>query len=120
MLRWVPSVRSPRYFLSAGMDGLVRLWDCEFEAHELGPVVSYQGHQRGIRDVCTLSTEKFISASFDGYIREWDVESGTSCRAYSFSTSQNSASRLYVMEVFLLFRSPRLSYGNSTATTQTM
>jgi WD40 repeat protein len=60
--------------LSAGLDGVVKLWDT---VSHRKCVRSYTGHSKGVRDICfTNDGRSFLSASYDRSIKLWDTESG--------------------------------------------
>jgi pre-mRNA-processing factor 17 len=60
--------------LSAGLDGVVKLWDTV--SHKKC-VRSYSGHSKGVRDVrFSNDGTNFLSASYDRTIKLWDTETG--------------------------------------------
>lgn len=67
----------PRYghlLLSAGLDGVAKVWDVE-KHHKC--VRSYTGHSKGIRDICFANDGRsFLTASYDRSFKLWDTESG--------------------------------------------
>ncbi|KAL2914748.1 hypothetical protein HK105_205679 [Polyrhizophydium stewartii] len=71
-IRYFPG--SAHLLLSAGMDGMVKLWDVY---HDRRCLRTFIGHNSGVRDVCfTNDGTKFLSASFDRWIKLWDTETG--------------------------------------------
>jgi len=84
-LRWLRPEGRP-LLLSGGVDGVVRLWHMAgaYAERRVDPVMSYQGHHRGLRDVQgSASTGRMFTASYDRFVREWDIETGRVVRSYT-------------------------------------
>ncbi|KAJ3141089.1 pre-mRNA-processing factor 17 [Geranomyces variabilis] len=72
---------SAHMFLSAGMDGKVKLWDVY---HDRRCLRTFLGHSKGVRDI-TFNNDgtRFLTASYDKYVKLWDTETGKCISAYT-------------------------------------
>ena len=72
VMRWFPQYG--HMFLTAGMDGKVKLFEMY---NERRCVRTYIGHTLGVRDVCFNNDgTRFLSASYDRWAKLWDTETG--------------------------------------------
>lgn len=66
--------RSGHLFISASMDGKVKLWRT---TPPYEPIRTFHGHNKGVRDVqFSKSGRNFLTASYDKYMKLWDTETG--------------------------------------------
>jgi WD40 repeat protein len=69
---WQPN--HANLMLSAGLDGLIKIWDVNGERNCMH---TYVGHGAGVRDIAfTNDSKTFVSSSFDKDIKIWDTETG--------------------------------------------
>ena len=84
-VRWLPSVG--HMFASGGMEGKVKLWST---AAPYEPVMTYNGHHRGVKDVnFNRDGTSFLSSSHDNFIRQWDTETGQVTATFSNGSLAN-------------------------------
>ncbi|KAJ3362292.1 hypothetical protein GGF31_001777 [Allomyces arbusculus] len=68
-------------FLSASMDGKVKLWDVYNDRRVLR---TFLGHNKGVRDIAFNNDgTQFLSASYDRYLKLWDTETGKCLGAFT-------------------------------------
>ena len=78
-ITWLP--RSAHLFLSASMDGKVKLWEAYKQRR---CIMTFIGHKSAVRDICfNRSGDKFLSAGYDKIIKLWDTETGQCIRRFS-------------------------------------
>jgi len=74
--------RTGHLLLSAGLDGLVKMWRITGDSRKL--MRTYDGHTAAVRDVCFNNDgSKFLSASFDRYVRLWDTKTGECLKTFT-------------------------------------
>lgn len=65
---------SGHLLLSAGLDGVVRLYDVQTDRRLMA---TYSGHAAAVREVEWMDNgARFVTGSYDGYIKVWDTETG--------------------------------------------
>ncbi len=65
-----------QYLTTGSLDRLLKRWDLLTET----PIHTYQGHSRGVRTACTVSTGQLVTAGNDHSVRVWNVETGALIR----------------------------------------
>lgn len=78
-INWLP--RSAHLFLSASMDGKVKLWEVYKQRR---CIMTFMGHRSAVRDICfNKSGDRFISAGYDKTIKLWDTETGQCIKKFN-------------------------------------
>ena len=78
-IKWFP--RSAHLFLSAGMDGKIKLWEVFNQRRN---VLTFLGHKSAVRDICfNRFGDKFLSTGYDRSLKLWDTETGQCIKKFS-------------------------------------
>lgn len=62
--------------ISAGLDGVIKLWNIQELGKLAKPVQQFKGHEDAVFSVIKFTNSKIISCSRDKTIRVWNIESG--------------------------------------------
>ncbi|KAI1277767.1 Pre-mRNA-processing factor 17 [Halotydeus destructor] len=78
-IRWFP--KSAHLFLSAGMDGKVKLWEVY---NQRRCILTFLGHKQAVRDICfNRNGDRFVSAGYDRSLKMWDTETGQCIKRFN-------------------------------------
>lgn len=78
-IKWFP--RSAHLFLSAGMDGKIKLWEVFKQRRN---ILTFLGHKSAVRDICfNKYGERFLSTGYDRSLKMWDTETGQCIKKFS-------------------------------------